>query len=167
MADDNPVVGVVMGSKSDMPVMEECLKKLEDFDLTCEVRIISAHRTPKVAHDYATAARGRGLKVIIAAAGMSAALGGTLAANTTIPIIGVPVASGSLNGIDALLSTTQMPPGVPVGCMAIGKPGAVNAAVYAAEIIAVTDPKTAEMLSKYKNEMAEKVQAADKNARGD
>ncbi len=156
-----PLVGVVMGSDSDLPVMETCLQRLTDLEIPHEVRVISAHRTPRIAHEYAATAIDRGLKVIIAAAGMSAALGGTLAANTTLPVIGVPMVSGSLAGVDAALSTMQMPPGIPVGCMAVGKPGAINAAVYAAEILAISDDDTARMLAEYKVKMAEKVVAAD------
>lgn len=118
-----PLVGVVMGSDSDLPVMRRCMETLEAFGIAYEVRVISAHRTPDAAHEYASTAAGRGLKVIIAAAGMSAALSGILAAKTTLPVIGVPMAAGPLAGIDAALSTMQMPPGVPVGCMAIGMPG--------------------------------------------
>lgn len=156
-----PLVGVVMGSDSDLPVMESCLQKLTDLAIPYEVRVISAHRTPRIAHEYAATAIDRGLKVIIAAAGMSAALGGTLAANTTLPVIGVPMVSGSLAGVDAALSTMQMPPGIPVGCMAVGKPGAINAAVYAAGILALSDDDTARILAEYKVKMAEKVVAVD------
>jgi phosphoribosylaminoimidazole carboxylase PurE protein len=112
-----PVVGIVMGSDSDMEVMQRCMEQLESLEIPFEVRIISAHRTPDVAHEYGAMAAKRGLKVLIAAAGMSAALGGVLASKSTLPVIGVPVNSGPLNGIDAALSTMQMPPGVPVACM--------------------------------------------------
>ena len=153
------IVGVVMGSDSDLPVMEKCLSCLEDFGIGYEVRIISAHRTPKIAHEYATTAKARGLKVIIAAAGMSAALGGVLAANTTLPVVGVPMCSGPLSGMDAALSTMQMPPGVPVGAMAIG--GAYNAAVYAAAILATSDKTLAGKLDDFKKQLAEKVAKKD------
>ena len=161
MSDNKAVVGVVMGSNSDMPVMEACVAKLKDFGLSCEVRVISAHRTPDIAHEYASTARDRGLKIIIAAAGMSAALGGVLAANTTLPVIGVPMISGPLGGMDAALSTMQMPPGIPVASMAIGKPGAINAAIFAAEILGVSCEKMAGELATHKTQMAEKVQKAD------
>ena len=156
-----PIVGVVMGSQSDLEIMQRSLDQLDEFGIAWEVRIISAHRTPADAHEYATSARQRGLKVIIAGAGMSAALAGVLAASTTIPVIGVPINSGPLNGVDAALSTMQMPPGVPVGCMAIGKAGAVNAAVFAAEILAVSDDKLADALSEFKIKQADKVRQAD------
>jgi len=160
MAKGNPVVGVVMGSDSDLPVMEKCLKQLDELGLAYEVRVISAHRTPEAAHEYAATAADRGLKVLIAAAGMSAALGGVLAANTTLPVIGVPMASGALGGLDAALSTMQMPPGVPVACTAIG--GAVNAAILAAQILALSDDSLAARLRELKKAQAEKVAAKDR-----
>ena len=159
------IVGVVMGSDSDLEIMTRCMKQLEAFGIAAELRVISAHRTPQVAHEYAATARDRGLKVIIAAAGMSAALSGVLAAVTTLPVIGVPINSGPLNGIDALLSTLQMPPGVPVGCMAIGAAGATNAAIFAAEILAVSDAALAEKLAAFKADQAEKVKAKDQSLR--
>ena len=162
---ENPVVGVVMGSDSDLPVVESCLEKLGDFGIPFEVRVISAHRTPDIAHEYAKTARDRGLKVIIAAAGMSAALGGVLAATSTLPVVGIPMASGPLVGVDAALSTMQMPPGIPVGCMAIGKAGAVNAAIFAAEILGSSEPEMAEKLAQYKALMADKVIAKDQSVR--
>jgi len=119
---DKPLVGVVMGSDSDLATMQKCVDQLASFGIACEVRIISAHRTPEAAHEYAATAVDRGLKVVIAAAGMSAALAGVLAAKTTLPVIGVPMDSGPLKGIDAALSTMQMPPGVPVGCMSMARP---------------------------------------------
>lgn len=151
------VVGVVMGSDSDMEVMERCLRQLEDFGIGYEVRIISAHRTPDIAHEFASTAANRGLKVIIAAAGMSAALAGVMESCTTLPVIGIPMASGPLAGIDAALSTMQMPPGVPVACMAIGKAGAANAAIYAAKILALSDETLAGKLQNFKRSMAAKV----------
>jgi len=159
---DQPVVGVVMGSDSDLPAMRRCLEQLESLGVAFEVRVISAHRTPDAAHEYAAAAADRGLKVIIAAAGMSAALAGVLAAKTTLPVIGVPMACGPLAGVDAALSTMQMPPGVPVGCMSIGTAGAANAAVYAAQILALADEQLAQRLKDFKTDMARKV--ADKDA---
>jgi len=165
MAKKKPTVGVVMGSDSDLDTMKRCLKQLDEFGIACEVRIISAHRTPDTAHEYAATAIQRGLKVIIAAAGMSAALGGVLAANTTLPIIGVPMASGPLVGVDAALSTMQMPPGVPVACMSIGGAGATNAAIYAAQILAVSDKKLAGKLSRFKKSQARKVAKKDAELR--
>ena len=161
MAKKRPTVGVVMGSDSDLETMKRCLKQLDEFGIACEVRIISAHRTPETAHEYAATAIQRGLKVIIAAAGMSAALGGVLAANTTLPVIGVPMASGPLVGVDAALSTMQMPPGVPVACMSIGGAGATNAAIYAAEILAVSDKKLAGKLARFKKSQAREVARKD------
>ena len=156
------IVGVVMGSDSDFATMERCLTQLKEFGIPCEVRVISAHRTPEAAHEYAATAAGRGLKVIIAAAGMSAALSGVLAANTTLPVVGVPMASGPLAGMDAALSTMQMPPGIPVGCMAIGEAGATNAAIYAAEILAVADAGMVKKLVEYKKKLKEKVEQKDR-----
>ncbi len=165
MTDPKPIVGVVMGSDSDAEVMRRCFEKLEELSISYETRIISAHRTPDVAHEYGATAAERGLKVIIAAAGMSAALAGVLAAKTTLPVIGVPIDSGPLAGADAALSTLQMPPGVPVGCMAIGRPGATNAAIYAAEILALSDPALAGRLVEFKRQQAEKVNEKDANFR--
>jgi len=161
MSQAKPVVGVVMGSDSDLDVMRRCFDILEQFGITYEVRIISAHRTPDVAHEYAATAAGRGLKLIIAAAGMSAALAGVLAAKTTLPVIGVPINSGALNGVDAALSTMQMPPGVPVACMSIGGPGAGNAAVFAAQILAVADDAMAVRLDEFKRAQAQAVKEKD------
>jgi phosphoribosylaminoimidazole carboxylase PurE protein len=157
MARKKPVVGVVMGSESDLSTMEKCLKQLDELGIPYEVRVISAHRTPDAADAYATGAARRGVKVIIAAAGMSAALSGVLASRTTLPVIGVPVPSGPLVGVDAVLSMLQMPPGVPVGCMSVGAPGAANAAIYAAQIIATADNKLAAKLAQFKKDLARNV----------
>ncbi|MCE5279749.1 MAG: 5-(carboxyamino)imidazole ribonucleotide mutase [Planctomycetaceae bacterium] len=151
------IVGVVMGSDSDLETMKRCLAQLKELGVAYEVRIVSAHRTPEEAHQYAATAASRGLKIIIAAAGMSAALAGVMAASTTLPVIGVPMDSGSLNGLDAALSTMQMPPGVPVGCMAIGAAGATNAAVYAAAILALGDKALARRLAQFKRSQRDKV----------
>jgi phosphoribosylaminoimidazole carboxylase PurE protein len=156
-----PIVGVVMGSDSDLQVVERCLRQLDEFGIPHEVRVISAHRTPDAARDYAVSAAGRGLKVVIAAAGMSAALSGVLSAHTILPVIGIPIASGSLIGVDAALSTMQMPPGIPVGCMAIGAAGAINAAIFAAEILGVEDPALAKKLVAFKKQSATKTKAKD------
>ena len=163
MSAKKPLVGVVMGSSSDLEAMDQCLQRLDDFGIPREVRIISAHRTPQAAEEYASSAIERGLKVIIAAAGMSAALSGVLAARTTLPVIGVPMCSGPLVGIDAALSTMQMPPGIPVGCMAIGSAGGANAAIYAAEILALSDASLAAKLQQYKKDLAAKVIEKDKD----
>ena len=157
-----PLVGVVMGSDSDLPTVERCLERLEAFGIAYEVRVLSAHRTPRAACEYASTAARRGLKVLIAAAGMSAALGGVLAANTTLPVIGVPMAAGPLGGVDAALSTLQMPLGVPVGCMALGGAGAVNAAIFAAQILALGDKALAGALRKFKADQARKVARKDR-----
>ena len=161
MAAKRVVVGIVMGSDSDLPVMRRCMDQLDEFGIAYEVRIISAHRTPAAAHEYAVTAIQRGLKVIIAAAGMSAALGGVMAANTTLPVVGVPMACGPLAGVDAALSTMQMPPGVPVACMSIGQAGATNAAIYAAQILAVCDERLGEALVRFKQQQAAKVRDKD------
>jgi phosphoribosylaminoimidazole carboxylase PurE protein len=163
MSKDNAQVAVVMGSDSDLEVMRRCLDRLNDFGIACEVRILSAHRTPASVDEFAAAAAGRGIKVIIAAAGMSAALAGALAARTTLPVVGVAVPSGPLAGVDALLATVQLPPGVPAGCVGIGAAGAVNAAVFAAEILALTDPALAEKLAQHKAAQAEKTLAKDRD----
>jgi phosphoribosylaminoimidazole carboxylase PurE protein len=157
---DRPIVGIVMGSDSDLETMKRCMKQLDEFALPWEARVISAHRTPEVAHEYASTAADRGLKVIIAAAGMSAALAGVMAANTTLPVVGVPM-DGSLMGLDAMLSTLQMPPGIPVGAMAIGKAGATNAAIFAAQIIAQGDPAMAEKIAAFKQQQVDKTVAKD------
>jgi phosphoribosylaminoimidazole carboxylase PurE protein len=157
------LVGIVMGSDSDYPVMSETAKTLEKFGVSCEIEVCSAHRTPARAHEYATTATERGLKIIIAAAGAAAHLAGVMAANTTLPVIGVPMASGSLNGLDALLSTVQMPGGIPVATMAIDKAGAVNAAIFAAQVLALSDPAIARKIVEHKEGLARSV--AEKNAR--
>ena len=128
-----PLVGVIMGSATDEPVVKDTIDTLEQLKIDYEVRVMSAHRTPERVQEYATTARDRGLEVLIAAAGGSAALGGVLASWTTLPVIGVPLASSEIKGMDALLATSQMPPGIPVACMAVGSWGARNAAFFAAE----------------------------------
>lgn len=160
---NKPVVGIVMGSDSDLETMKKCAEQLAALGIASEMRILSAHRTPQAAHEYAAGAASRGLKVLVAAAGMSAALSGVLASVTTLPVIGVPMASGPLAGVDAALSTMQMPPGVPVACMAIN--GAVNAAVFAAQILATSDPALAAKLQQFKADQAAKVLAKDAQLR--
>jgi len=154
-------VGVLMGSDSNLSVMRKCLATLKEFGVGHEVNVLSAHRTPDLCAAYVKSARGRGLKVIIAAAGGAAHLAGAAAAHTTLPVIGVPLASTSLQGLDALLSTVQMPPGVPVAAVAIGEYGAVNAALLAVQILALEDAKLARRLAGYKAALARK--AAQKN----
>jgi phosphoribosylaminoimidazole carboxylase PurE protein len=155
-------VAVVMGSDNDMAVMQTCIDTLRGFGIEPTIRIISAHRTPGVAAEFADNAAQAGIKVIIAAAGMAAHLAGALAARTTLPVIGVPVgAQQGLQGIDALLSTIQMPPGVPVATVAIGKAGAKNAAILAIQILALSDTSLAEKLAEFKRQLEKKV--AEKN----
>ena len=145
---DKPLAGVLYGSKSDEPVMSACLEVLKTLGIPHEVNVMSAHRTPAAVAEYASTAADRGLKVIIAGAGLAAHLAGAVAANTSLPVIGVPLNAGTLGGLDALLSTVQMPPGVPVATVAIGKHGAKNAAWLAARIIALQNPELAERLKK-------------------
>jgi 5-(carboxyamino)imidazole ribonucleotide mutase len=157
------LVGILMGSDSDLPMMSEAGKMLDKFGIEFEMEVMSAHRTPARAHEYATSARQRGLKVLIAAAGAAAHLAGVIAANTTLPVIGVPMGTSALNGLDALLSTVQMPGGIPVATMAIDKAGAVNSAIFAAEILGLSDEKIAQKLVEHKAELARGVE--EKNAR--
>jgi phosphoribosylaminoimidazole carboxylase PurE protein len=155
----SPVVGIVMGSDSDWEVMENAASALSDLSIPFEMTVSSAHRSPERTADYARSARNRGLRVIIAGAGAAAHLAGSIAAGTTLPVIGVPLESGSLKGLDALLATVQMPAGVPVATVAIGKAGARNAAILAAQILSVSDAEIADRLKKFKEEMASKVAA--------
>ena len=151
------LVGILMGSDSDLPVMQEALEFLTNFGVPAEITVASAHRSPKRVSEYARTAKGRGLRVLIAGAGGAAHLAGVLAAETSLPVIGVPIASSPLTGWDALLSTVQMPAGVPVATMAVGKAGARNAAILAVQILAVADNKLQERLEHYKEELAQKV----------
>jgi phosphoribosylamine---glycine ligase len=152
-----PRVGIVMGSDSDLPVMEGAVAMLKKFGVPFEITVASAHRTPERAARFAAGARDRGLRVIIAGAGQAAHLAGAMAAQTTLPVIGVPIDASSLQGLDALLSTVQMPPGIPVATVAIGKPGATNAGLLAVQILAVSDPGLAALLEAHKKEMAAQV----------
>jgi 5-(carboxyamino)imidazole ribonucleotide mutase len=136
-----PVVGIIMGSRSDWPVMEHAAQMLEKLGVPFEAKVVSAHRTPKRLYEYASSAEARGLKIIIAGAGGAAHLPGMAAAMTNLPVLGVPVAATALQGQDALLAIVQMPGGVPVGTLAIGKPGAINAGILAASILALSDPE--------------------------
>lgn len=155
MADQEkaPLVGIIMGSKSDLPTMEGCTKELEVLGVPYELVIASAHRNPDKVHEWAGTAHERGLKVIIAAAGKAAHLGGVVAAFTPLPVIGVPMKTSDLGGLDSLLSMVQMPSGVPVACVAIN--GAKNAAIYATQILGATMPEYRDAISKMKQEMAE------------
>jgi len=158
-----PLVLIIMGSDSDLGVMEEAGKTLDSFGVPYEMTISSAHRTPERTGQIATDAQKKGIKVIIAGAGAAAHLAGFIAANTTLPVIGVPVDSGSLKGLDSLLSTVQMPAGVPVATMAIGKAGAKNAGIFALQILALSDKGLAERLKEYKKNEAEKVEEKARN----
>lgn len=161
-ATPSPMVGVLMGSDSDLPTMQEAAKTLEEFAVPFEVRICSAHRTPERLARYAREAEGRGMRVLIAGAGGAAHLAGVLAAHVTLPVIGVPVESGPLSGLDALLSTVQMPGGVPVACVAIGRAGARNAALLAVEILALTDARLKGKLADFRARLAAAVAAKDR-----
>ena len=156
-------VGIVMGSKSDLEVMKATSGLLAKFGIESELRVISAHRTPDIAAEYAKSAAGRGIKVIIAGAGAAAHLAGAMAANTMLPVIGVPLSSGALNGVDALYATVQMPSGVPVATVAIG--GAANAAILAAQILALSDKTLEIILRDYKENIKARAIEADEEVR--
>ena len=158
-----PQVGIVMGSDSDLSVMESAADVLKDFGVAFEITVASAHRSPQRAAEWASSARERGIKIIIAGAGHAAHLAGAMAAHTSLPIIGVPIDSSCLQGMDALLATVQMPPGVPVATMAIGKSGARNAGILAVQILSVFEPELAKRLEAYKRQMAKKVEQTAKN----
>lgn len=158
-----PVVAVVMGSDSDYPVVSNCIETLEEFDIPYEARVVSAHRTPEKAHKFASTARLKGFRVVIAAAGGAAHLAGVMASLTTLPVIGIPIQTATLGGADSLYSTVQMPGGVPVATVAIGEAGATNAALLAAEILALNDETLHDRLQAFRANMRRKV--AQKNAR--
>jgi phosphoribosylamine--glycine ligase len=155
-----PTVLILMGSDSDAPVMQAAVDVLREFDITNEMTVASAHRSPERVMRLVSEAPGRGVKVFIVGAGAAAHLAGVVAAHSTLPVIGVPIDSSALKGLDALLSTVQMPPGVPVATVSVGKPGATNAGVLAAQILGVGDPAIAKKLTDYKKKLAEKVEAA-------
>lgn len=155
----NPIVSIIMGSTSDLPVMEKACQLLDQLQVPFEVNALSAHRTPSEVEDFAQDAKPRGIKVIIAAAGMAAALPGVIAANTTLPVIGVPI-KGMLDGLDAMLSIIQMPPGIPVAT--VGVNGAQNAALLAVQMLALSDDALAERLWDYKEGLREKIEKANK-----
>jgi 5-(carboxyamino)imidazole ribonucleotide mutase len=152
-----PVVGIIVGSDSDLPIIQETTKILDDLGISFEITVASAHRTPDRVAGYASTASNRGIKVIIAAAGLAAHLPGVIASETLLPVIGVPMDAGPLNGVDALYSIVQMPGGIPVASMAIGKAGARNAAIFAAQILALTDAQIAQRLEDHRGRMAESV----------
>ena len=156
MSLDKALVGVVMGSTSDTDVMQGCIDMLQEFEIPHEVRILSAHRTPEATREYVMGASDRGIEVMIAGAGWAAHLAGFIAGHTTLPVIGVPIDSSPLSGMDALLATVQMPPGIPVATVAIGKGGAKNAGVLAAQILALKHASIAEKLSNYRRELTQK-----------
>jgi 5-(carboxyamino)imidazole ribonucleotide mutase len=155
----NPIVSIIMGSTSDLPVMEKACKLLDELQVPFEVNALSAHRTPDAVEHFARTARERGLKVIIAGAGMAAALPGVIAASTTLPVIGVPI-KGMLDGLDAMLSIIQMPPGIPVAT--VGVNGAQNAAILAVEMLALGDEQLAQRLAEYKTGLKAKIEKANK-----
>mgnify|MGYP001500890213 FL=1 len=150
-------VAIIMGSKSDWDVMSHSAEMLSNLGIQYEAKVISAHRTPDLLDEYCAKIQEKGIKVIIAGAGLAAALPGVIAAKTTIPVVGVPLVVGSLDGLDALMSIVQMPPGIPVGTMALGKPGAINAALFAAAILALTDAGIADRISAYREKQAQKI----------
>ena len=152
-----PVIGIIMGSDSDLGIMQETVKVLKQFEVGYEIGVYSAHRSPHRTLEYVKSARERGLKVIIAGAGSSAHLAGVTAAETTLPVIGVPIDSSPLSGFDSLLSTVQMPPGVPVGTMGVGKSGATNAGFFAIQILALADENLAKKLGDYKLQLEKNV----------
>jgi 5-(carboxyamino)imidazole ribonucleotide mutase len=156
---EKPLVGIVMGSDTDLPTMTESALTLKKFGIPFEIEITSAHRSPVRTSEYARTAVERGLKAIIVGAGGAAHLAGVIAAETILPVIGVPMATTTLAGLDSLLSTVQMPGGVAVACTAIGKPGAINAAIFAAQIIATADPATAQKLLEHKEHLVRAVAA--------
>jgi phosphoribosylaminoimidazole carboxylase PurE protein len=157
-----PKVAVILGSDSDFPIIQDMIKLLQEFEIPHELTVSSAHRSPDRTHRYAVTLEDRGIQVVIACAGAAAHLAGVLASHTILPVIGVPIDSGPLKGIDALLSTAMMPVGVPVATMGIGKTGAGNAAVLAAQILARQDPALAQRLKEYKKQLADKVEERDR-----
>ena len=158
-----PIVAIVMGSDSDYPVMKETSKILSDFGVPFQIKILSAHRSPDLVTRFTRAARNSGLKVIIAGAGGAAHLAGVIASHTTLPVIGIPIESKYLKGIDSLFSTVQMPGGVPVSCMSIGKSGAKNAAIAALEILGVTDKSIEKRLESFKKDMVKTIKKKNKD----
>ena len=156
----HPLVGIVMGSDSDWPVMRACAVTLKRFDVPYEAKVLSAHRTPEAALDYAAGAQERGMKVLIGAAGGAAHLAGVLAAKTELPVLAVPMPSKHLQGLDSLLAMVQMPGGIPVATFAIGKAGAINAALFAGAMLALTDPKVKQALTVFRDTQTRKVTEA-------
>ena len=157
-----PLISIVMGSDSDLEIMREAGKALEEFGISYEMDVTSAHRSPDRTAEFAREAAGRGIRAIIAGAGGAAHLAGVIAAHTTLPVIGVPIPSTSLNGLDSLLATVQMPAGIPVATVAIGKPGATNAGILAAQIVAAADGSVARKLEAHKTKLAQGVEEKSK-----
>lgn len=162
-----PDVAIVMGSDSDWDIVRKAVDTLAEFGVACEVRVISAHRTPDLAAEFAGTAARRGIKVIIAAAGGAAHLGGVLAAHTTLPVIGIPVKGGALNGMDALLATLQMPSGIPVATVTLGSAGPVNAAVLAVQILALARPGLKRKMATYKRQLKTKVNRGNRRVQSE
>ncbi len=152
-----PKIGILMGSKSDAAIMGETARILEEFGVPHEIKVLSAHRTPQETSEYAQSAESKGIQALIAGAGYAAHLAGALAAHSTLPIIGVPLEASSLKGLDSLLSTVQMPKGIPVACMGIGKAGAINAALFAIQILSRSDPDLARKLKDYREKMRQEI----------
>jgi 5-(carboxyamino)imidazole ribonucleotide mutase len=167
MAKAKAEVGIVMGSDSDWPLVKSATETLESFGIAYEVRVISAHRTPEVASKYAATAETRGLKIIMAAAGGAAHLGGVLAAHTILPVIGIPIKGGAINGVDSLLATLQMPAGIPVATVTLGSAGPINAAILAAQILAVGRAGMRKKLVAFKEQLKEKVRKGDARVQQD
>jgi 5-(carboxyamino)imidazole ribonucleotide mutase len=153
-----PLVSIVMGSDSDLEIMQETAKSLEEFGIPYEMDVTSAHRSPARTSEYASKAAERGIRVIVAGAGGAAHLAGVIAAHTTLPVVGVPIPSTSLNGLDSLLATVQMPAGIPVATVAVGKPGATNAGILAAQMLGMSDASVAKKLATYKEKLARGVE---------
>jgi 5-(carboxyamino)imidazole ribonucleotide mutase len=156
-ADSHPLVSIIMGSKSDWETMQHASQTLSQFDVPHESRVLSAHRTPQATTEFISSAEDRGVQVVIAAAGGAAHLAGVAAAHTLLPVLGVPMQSAALQGMDSLLSTVQMPAGIPVGTLAIGKPGAINAALLAVAILSVSRPPLRDKLRQYRSDQTQKI----------
>lgn len=167
MATKKAEVGIVMGSDSDWTIVKKAVETLNEFGVVSECRVISAHRTPELASEYAATAVKRGLKVIISAAGGAAHLGGVLAAHTILPVIGIPIKGGALNGMDALLATLQMPSGIPVATVTLGSAGPVNAALLAVQILALSNPGLKKKMTAHKRNMKKKVEQGNKRVQDD
>lgn len=162
-----PLVSIIMGSDSDLPTMNQAGEVLKEFGIPYEIQILSAHRSPELVRDFAAKAQARGLKVVIAGAGGAAHLAGVVAAHTVLPVIGVPINSTPLNGFDSLLSTVQMPAGIPVATVAVGNVGARNAAILAVQMLALSDPQLREKLIEYKKKLAEGVRVKNEKLRAE